>query len=1214
MANFNITQDERDYLQSIGGGSSLQDEKLYGFVPGRWLPNWVKQGYNQSIEGMAQQVVKGKPVFTMDQSYDPNMLEDIAATVVSFLTPTDFGAMVLGGGIGGLALKSATKQGAKQLAKSGLKKELSNSLAEKSTSKVLAQARNRAVTGATGLGFYSGLQSALGQKVTDGDIEFTKTLKDIATGAALGAGTGALNIAVNKTALRRGLSSKQAFAATKATESAFFGTVSPIIEGELPSAESYIHAAGVIGGMTLSTAAAKRMFKPKTRGVEGEEAASVYRESAKATAERRAKEKSQNEIWSNKEKDVKITSDWTGKDKDSLELRVRDVNKDGSLGKEQTILKKDFFASESQGGYVLKRNAKKQDVAGLIRSAIFKIKKKLNMDDSTFRQVVSDAAGKNFTEKISLNPNKAKKKIKSTNFDEIKNNRQAQERMLREMEKRLYIENEVKRFKDSGSQLYEVTGKSIFEIALPKPVYNILTSLKPFGTPPKDKRFQPIFQDVKKDYFIMDRDRATLTQDYMYKFSQAKYETRDGSIVKGLSKLNKKQRRELGEDLQNKNKREQVKEYRDILNKIYKNSEDAGIKVEKFLEDYFPRKIKRKLLQALRDDIDRFGDFDSRTMSFNLKDKVGFERALVTALETNQLSETTIKAIRALREQIAKNRKTDISQVRNSEAFERLRNEVFSEIVFTNKNLEVARKQSTLPDFFFEKDAGTVLSDYAAGAAKRISFVRTAGKKGEIVFGKIKALKDLGGHNEAEGLYKAIGSITGALEVDRRYNWSPKTKGIFNDLVNIQVATKIGLGFATIPNLTQSFISSVLKAGYGPFIKGSYKMITDKQYRKNISRYSGANSLELQQMLAGFNPSDMSFTAKMADRITYYSGFQGINKFNKLVSAYTGYEAALKWQRIAKTSKVATRREWAKSNLKQLGVDNINQKITQKGLAGAMYEFSRDTQLQRNVFREPLFFNDPRFQPFILFKRFGYRQFEWISTELNKELRYGNAAILLRLGLAGIAGGTAVNYARNGLADLFSGKYDEELFGTNIGATKDVYSEAYSYTEDGKNYTMRDFIDSLAAVGAAGLISDIIASESKWRTLEFIAKPAIIQDASKGYQALQALISDIDTFGPTGIVVRRSVKNIAPAFGSVARRVLERFETEGQRANYVKFRLGRTRARILDAMVEGDTALANRLIRSWNNSFPERIITYDDIGPEAINQRLMTKYKKQLNP
>ena len=261
-----------------------------------------------------------------------------------------------------------------------------------------------------------------------------------------------------------------------------------------------------------------------------------------------------------------------------------------------------------------------------------------------------------------------------------------------------------------------------------------------------------------------------------------------------------------------------------------------------------------------------------------------------------------------------------------------------------------------------------------------------------------------------------------------------------------------------------------------------------------------------------------------------------------------------------------------------------------------------------------MFFNDPRFQPFILFKRFGYRQFEWIASELNKELRYGNAAILLRLGLAGIAGGTAVNFARNGLANVLSGKYDEDIFGADIGSAKTVYSEAYSFTEDGKNYTMRDFIDSLAAAGAAGLVSDIIASESKWRTLEFIAKPAIAQDASKAYRALQALISDIDTFGPTGIVLRRGVKNVAPMFGSVARRVLERFETEGQRTNYVKFRLGRTRARILDAMIEGDTNLANRLIRSWNSSFPDRILTYDDIGPEAINQRLMNKYKKQMNP
>ena len=52
MPSYKIQKDEIDFLQTLGGNKP-QDEKLYGFIPGRWLPNWVKQGYNQSIEGMA---------------------------------------------------------------------------------------------------------------------------------------------------------------------------------------------------------------------------------------------------------------------------------------------------------------------------------------------------------------------------------------------------------------------------------------------------------------------------------------------------------------------------------------------------------------------------------------------------------------------------------------------------------------------------------------------------------------------------------------------------------------------------------------------------------------------------------------------------------------------------------------------------------------------------------------------------------------------------------------------------------------------------------------------------------------------------------------------------------------------------------------------------------------------------------------------------------
>jgi hypothetical protein len=40
--------------------TSTEDETLYGFIPGDWLPNWVKDGYNRSITGLSEQIVSGE--------------------------------------------------------------------------------------------------------------------------------------------------------------------------------------------------------------------------------------------------------------------------------------------------------------------------------------------------------------------------------------------------------------------------------------------------------------------------------------------------------------------------------------------------------------------------------------------------------------------------------------------------------------------------------------------------------------------------------------------------------------------------------------------------------------------------------------------------------------------------------------------------------------------------------------------------------------------------------------------------------------------------------------------------------------------------------------------------------------------------------------------------------------------------------------------------
>ena len=177
---------------------------------------------------------------------------------------------------------------------------------------------------------------------------------------------------------------------------------------------------------------------------------------------------------------------------------------------------------------------------------------------------------------------------------------------------------------------------------------------------------------------------------------------------------------------------------------------------------------------------------------------------------------------------------------------------------------------------------------------------------------------------------------------------------------------------------------------------------------------------------------------------------------------------------------------------------------------------------------------------------------------------------------------------------------------------RSIYDEQYKVGEGG--FGLNDVLDNFGAVGAFGIVSDIIASESTWRALEFAAKPAIAQDAMKSYVALQKLLKDMDEFGLGWHVAQRAIKNVAPIGGTIPRRLAQRVETKGQRAAYVKYRYSKIHPRILDYMSDGNNRMAQRLIREWNRSFPERPIMYDDIGPKAINRRLMNKYKKRMNP
>tara|TARA_R100000808_G_scaffold25079_1_gene61451 strand:+ start:5297 stop:11854 length:6558 start_codon:yes stop_codon:yes gene_type:complete len=90
---------------------------------------FFKAGYNNSLTGLAEQAITGKPRYDLSE-YNPTVLEDIGSMITSFVMPLDILALGTGAGAGSLALKGFGVQTAKEVAKFKGKQSLKNALIE----------------------------------------------------------------------------------------------------------------------------------------------------------------------------------------------------------------------------------------------------------------------------------------------------------------------------------------------------------------------------------------------------------------------------------------------------------------------------------------------------------------------------------------------------------------------------------------------------------------------------------------------------------------------------------------------------------------------------------------------------------------------------------------------------------------------------------------------------------------------------------------------------------------------------------------------------------------------------------------------------------------------------------------------------------------------------------------------------------------------------
>jgi len=196
------------------------------------LPRFIQEGYNRSLTGLADQIVNDKKRFDLS-GYEPSTLEDIAATVASFLMPLDALTFISSGGVASIPARALAKKTVAQLVKSGVKSSVAKRVAN--------QGVTRAIQGAGALGTFSGAESALSQQAELGEVDVGEDGKAALRGTIIGATAGGAGGA----AAGRGLPKVVQIGA----EIAAFGTVGPATEGRLPTTQDYLHGAGVILGL-----------------------------------------------------------------------------------------------------------------------------------------------------------------------------------------------------------------------------------------------------------------------------------------------------------------------------------------------------------------------------------------------------------------------------------------------------------------------------------------------------------------------------------------------------------------------------------------------------------------------------------------------------------------------------------------------------------------------------------------------------------------------------------------------------------------------------------------------------------------------------------------------------------------------------------------------------------------------------------------------------
>lgn len=1190
------------------------------------MPNMVKSGYNKSLQGMAQQIVTGRQRFDLS-GYEPGVLEDLGSEILSFVaSPVDLATTVFSGGVGAVVgRKVFAKTIFNNLVRNGVKTKLAKKITGQSIANFSRQTAAGLGAGSLQLGTYQGAANALQQKIETGEIKQGEVVREFGKGAVLG-GTTALT---GGYLTARGASKLSRLGAEIGT----FGTGAPLLEGEIPTPQDYLHTAGMLLGIKGATQLLKSPRKLKEireRGtlfevkpeyiteVPGEKLGMDY---AGASVDLANRKRIASERWvrkSDKSGEVYIMPQENMEAAKTYKVYDR-------KGKKSYSIKKEAFHNQFE---LSDKTLVGDSITTMGHDRIRSLERDLGFDDASSQIRRKGIPGKPSHDILvddhglpMDNKRLPLDRMSSADLNSYRNS------LLREKQVRAY-ERDMRR---NGWDTQDVFKHTFLEEWVPKPFKDIVS-----GVMPAEMRGT---QDPARRKYVRElakyQDKTVqLTGEYMTEI----YNLNNGTLRvprrelrewldRGLSR--KEAENAYWERMTERKEAGELPQWNTFTDLMFEHARKSGMEIPGYYENYVPQIMKREIADIVFNDLLSIRERESglikqQMKAHNLRAKQDANSSIDDMLSTfnnvdsfiknnpeqarfmNELIEKSLHKLNPhTRQVIEANRKQgDFSALK---AYSLVGKTIYNSIFSTFGNLE-NKRVAQMPKEFLERNLALLMSQYASRAARRISQVETFGLKGEKFDALLKGVEGRS-PKDANVMRELHHHATGLIEFSDKYNYSPRVKELWKKVMEWETGTKIGLGFATIPNVTQSLISSAMDAGYWRFFRG-LASLSRKDVRQMI-RESGATSYSQLAEMLGMSETT-ALTSGIVDKLAKYSGFKGINKLNQIMAAATAKVFVEDLHKMSRKGFTNSRRKWAKSKLAKLGVDwktemNFKKPTPSdlKIIKGAMERFARNTQLQRDILKDPLIFNNPRTKMFTQFKRFGYRQAQYTKEVMHHDIAHGNIMPMLRLAIGGYAGGEFVHVAKKFAREWLSG---EDYYDPN--------ADMSTWPKD-----LTDMVENLSAAGGLGLVGDVWSSAleeggSVTRAMKFIVFPPLASDIEAFFDRfLMPLESDFKSLQADAMkrAPSRFMKLIG---GSTLRELSKRIEPGGMTLERLKSQRSRAVSNILDMLENAskdedyDDALAN--VRLWNEAHPMAPISAESVSAKAIIQRKMRKYKKKI--